>query len=257
MLGVRVFRKTGASSLLSPPVSLLRAYSSAAPTQDPSTVPAELSSKSIKVSITKTPKPLTPLKDLVFGRTFSDHMLTIEWTATKGWGRPHIQPYGKIALEPSATVFHYGMECFEGMKAYKDKQGKIRLFRPELNMNRLYKSSKRLSLPGFEKKELLECIKELVKVDEKWIPKERGYSLYIRPTMIGTQESLGVGPSGRAMFFCILSPVGPYYRTGFAAVSLLATTDYVRAWPGGTGDSKVGGNYAPCIKPQTEAGREG
>ena len=151
----------------------------------------ELSSKSVKFTLTKTPKPLVPLKELVFGRTFSDHMLTVDWSAPKGWGRPHIQPYGKIALEPSAVVFHYGTECFEGMKAYKDKAGKIRLFRPDLNMSRFYKSAKRLALPTFDKKELLETIKEFIKIEERWIPNERGYSLYIRPTMIATQESLG------------------------------------------------------------------
>ena len=92
-----------------------------------------------------------------------------------------------MSLDPSSAVFHYGMECFEGMKAYKDKEGKLRLFRPDLNMNRFLHSSKRLGLPAFDKKELLECIKQLVKLDNRWIPTERGYSLYIRPTHIATQ----------------------------------------------------------------------
>ncbi|KAJ3301630.1 branched-chain-amino-acid aminotransferase [Kappamyces sp. JEL0829] len=143
------------------------------------------------------------------------------------------------------------------MKAYKDKQGKIRLFRPEMNMERFYKSSARLMLPLFDKKELLECIKQLVKTDSRWIPSERGYSLYLRPTAIATQESLGVGASNRAMIFVIASPVGPYYKTGFSAVSLFASTKYVRAWPGGTGDAKIGGNYAPGILPQLEVAKDG
>nr|KAJ3420372.1 branched-chain-amino-acid aminotransferase [Polyrhizophydium stewartii] len=245
--------------------------------------PAPLSAKRIQVQLTKDPKKMLPLNQLVFGQTFSDHMLTAEWTASKGWADPKIQPYGKISLEPSATVFHYAMECFEGMKAasaitagdaitaplcactgirtasfsYKDKQGRIRLFRPDMNVNRLYNSCKRMTLPTFDKAEMLELIKQFVKTETNWIPSERGYSLYLRPTSIATQESLGVGPSNRALFFVIASPVGPYYKTGFSAVSLYSSREYVRAWPGGTGDAKVGGNYAPGIRPQIEVAKDG
>ena len=136
-------------------------------------------------------------------------------------------------------------------------------------MSRFLKSCKRLMLPEFDKKELLECIKKFVKEDERWIPSERGianhldillilgYSLYLRPTAIATQESLGVGASSKALIFVIASPVGPYYKTGFSAVSLYASTKYVRAWPGGTGDAKIGGNYAPGILPQLEVAKDG
>ncbi|KAJ3413748.1 branched-chain-amino-acid aminotransferase [Chytridiales sp. JEL 0842] len=217
----------------------------------------DINSKAIKTSLTTARKTVPPNKDLVFGQTFSDHMLTLEWQANKGWAAPKIHPYGKIALDPSATVLHYGIECFEGMKAYKDKNGKIRMFRPDMNMQRFLKSCKRLALPAFNPDELLESIKELLRVDERWIPSERGYSLYIRPTAIATQESLGVGPSSKAMIFVITCPVGPYYKTGFAAVSLSATSHYIRAWPGGTGDAKVGGNYAPGIRPQIEVAKQG
>lgn len=118
------------------------------------------------------------------------------------------------------------------MKAYKDNDGQIRLFRPDMNMARFHKSCKRLTLPSFDKGELLECIKKFVQQEERWIPEERGYSLYLRPTAIATQASLGVGPSSKAKIFVIASPVGPYYKTGFSAVSLFASKDYVRAWPG-------------------------
>ncbi|KAJ8330164.1 branched-chain-amino-acid transaminase bat2 [Batrachochytrium dendrobatidis] len=219
--------------------------------------PAPLLAKNLQVQLTQSPKKMLPLNQLVFGQTFSDHMLIADWTSHKGWANPKIQPYGKISLEPSATVFHYAVECFEGMKAYKDKQGKIRLFRPEMNVNRFYKSCKRLTLPTFEHDEMLELIKQFVKVESNWIPSERGYSLYLRPTAIATQESLGVGPSNRSMFFLIASPVGPYYKTGFSAVSLYSSKDHVRAWPGGTGDSKLGANYAPGIRPQIEVAKEG
>jgi branched-chain amino acid aminotransferase len=130
-------------------------------------------------------------------------MLTIDWAATKGWQSPHIRPYAKLAIDPSSVCLHYGIQCFEGMKAYKDKDGRIRLFRPGMNMARLLKSCQRLALPSFDKQQLLQCIKEFLKVEERWIPDERGYSLYIRPTAIGTQESLGVGPSNRATLFVI------------------------------------------------------
>jgi branched-chain amino acid aminotransferase len=148
--------------------------------------------------------------------------------------------YGDLLLPPSASVLHYGIECFEGLKAYKDRQGKVRLFRPQLNMERLLCSAERLALPSFDKGELLTLIERLLRVEESWIPAEPGYSLYIRPTIIGTQESLGVAPPKSAMLFVICCPVGPYYRTGFNAVSLYAEDKYVRAWPGGTGAYKIG-----------------
>ncbi|KAI9223826.1 aminotransferase [Blastocladiella britannica] len=221
-----------------------------------STTP-DLSAAKLKIQQTTAPKALTPNKDLLFGRTFSDHMLVVDWDAEKGWESPTIVPYGPLKLDPSCTVFHYAMECFEGMKAYKDSNGKIRLFRPDMNMTRLARSCGRLSLPSFNKDELIECIKQFVKTESRWIPKEKGYSLYLRPTVIGTQASLGVGPSSKAKLFVIASPVGPYFKTGFTAVSLLAQSSFVRAWPGGTGDAKVGGNYAPTIMPQSHAAARG
>ncbi|KCV67849.1 branched-chain amino acid aminotransferase [Fonticula alba] len=143
------------------------------------------------------------------------------------------------------------------MKAYKDKEGRVRLFRPMMNIERMQKSAERIALPNFDKDEMLKCIKEFVKVESNWIPSERGYSLYLRPTMIGTQASLGVGSSSNAKVFLIASPVGPYYRTGFSAVKLFADPTAVRAWPGGSGDSKLGGNYAPGIRTQLDAAAKG
>lgn len=184
-------------------------------------------------------------------------MLSIEWTATSGWHTPRITPYQNLSLDPATCVFHYAFECFEGMKAYKDSSNHIRLFRPDKNMQRMNKSSARIALPTFDGDALIDLMGQLLKVDEKWIPTERGYSLYIRPTMIGTQRTLGVGPPGSALLFVIASPVGPYYPTGFKAVSLEATDYAVRAWPGGVGDKKLGANYAPCIVPQMAAASRG
>jgi len=202
---------------------------------------------------TSAPKPLKKSEDLVFGRNFTDHMLTIEWNKTTGWQKPHITPYQNLSLDPATCVFHYAFECFEGMKAYKDKAGQVRLFRPDKNMERFNKSSARIALPNFSSTAMIDLIAQFTKLESRFIPEERGYSLYLRPTMIGTQKTLGVGPPGSALLFVIASPVGPYYPTGFKAISLEATDYAVRAWPGGVGDKKLGANYAPCIVPQREA----
>ncbi|EON61196.1 branched-chain amino acid aminotransferase [Coniosporium apollinis CBS 100218] len=211
----------------------------------------------LSVAKTTTPKDLLPPEELVFGRNFTDHMLSIEWTASEGWLAPRITPYQNLSLDPATCVFHYAFECFEGMKAYKDSHGHIRLFRPDRNMARLNKSSARIALPTFNGAALTDLISRFVKLDERFIPSARGYSLYLRPTMIGTQRTLGVGPPGSALLYVIASPVGPYYPTGFKAVSLEATDYAVRAWPGGVGDKKLGANYAPCIVPQMQAASRG
>lgn len=143
------------------------------------------------------------------------------------------------------------------MKAYKNDKGQIRLFRPDKNMARFNESSARIALPTFDPKALTTLIAKFAQLEERFIPSQKGYSLYLRPTMIGTQRTLGVGPPGSALMFVIASPVGPYYPTGFKAVSLEATDYAVRAWPGGVGDKKLGANYAPCIVPQLKAAKHG
>ncbi|KAK1832476.1 hypothetical protein QBC39DRAFT_348833 [Podospora conica] len=218
-----------------------------------STKPQDLDSSKLTIEKTTKPKPLKKAEELVFGQTFTDHMLSIEWNKDAGWLAPKITPYQNLSLDPASSVFHYAFECFEGMKAYKDKAGQIRLFRPDRNMERLNKSAARIALPNFNPNTLLDLIAQLVKVDSRFIPEQRGYSLYLRPTMIGTQKTLGVGAPGSALLYVIASPVGPYYPTGFKAISLEATDYAVRAWPGGVGDKKLGANYAPCIVPQREA----
>ncbi|KAI1343057.1 branched-chain amino acid aminotransferase [Xylariaceae sp. FL0016] len=212
-----------------------------------------------KLAVTKTqnPKATSDPATLVFGREFTDHMLTIEWTQTDGWLAPKIEPYQNLSLDPATCVFHYAFECFEGMKAYKDKHGQVRLFRPDKNMERFNKSAARIALPTFSSTALIDLIAKFAQLEERFIPSERGYSLYLRPTLIGTQKTLGVGPPGSALLYVIASPVGPYYPTGFKAISLEATDYAVRAWPGGVGDKKLGANYAPCIVPQQEAASRG
>lgn len=217
----------------------------------------DINPDALSITRTATPKQVLPPEELVFGRTFTDHMLSIEWTASQGWLAPRITPYQNFSLDPATCVFHYAFECFEGMKAYKNSQGQVRLFRPEKNMARLNKSSARIALPNFSGKAFIDLISKFAAMEERFIPAARGFSLYLRPTMIGTQRTLGVGPPGSALLFLIASPVGPYYPTGFRAVSLEATDYAVRAWPGGVGDMKLGANYAPCIVPQLQAAKRG
>jgi len=211
----------------------------------------------LQVILNPNPKALPPPQDLVFGKTFTDHMLTIPWESTTGWGTPTIRPYGPLTLEPSSTVLHYAQTLFEGMKAYRDERGKVTLFRPDMNMKRMNTSAQRIALPTFDGDSFLELIKVLVKLDRHWIPQLPGYSLYVRPTMIGTQAAIGVGPPNEALLFVICSPVGPYYAGGFKPVALHGTMEYVRAFPGGTGGYKLGANYAPGVVPQIAAAAQG
>lgn len=216
-----------------------------------------LDSSKLEITKTTTPKGKLPNDQLVFGKTFTDHILEIEWTKEAGWGTPKISPYHNLSLDPSTVVFHYAFELFEGMKAYRDSNNQIRTFRPDKNMVRMNKSAERIVLPTFDGEELIKLMDKFLLVEQDFVPQGAGYSLYLRPTMIGTTASLGVGTPDKALLYVIASPVGPYYGTGFKPVSLEATDYAVRAWPGGVGNRKLGANYAPCIKPQLEAAERG
>nr|XP_020013677.1 branched-chain-amino-acid aminotransferase, mitochondrial isoform X2 [Castor canadensis] len=203
----------------------------------------------------KKPGPSEPL---VFGKTFTDHMLMVEWTGNHGWGQPRIQPFQNLTLHPACSALHYSLQVFEGMKAFKGRDQQVRLFRPWLNMDRLLRSAQRLCLPSFDKAELLECIRRLIQVDKDWVPEAAGTSLYVRPVLIGNQPSLGVGVVTRALLFVILCPVGSYFPgDSMTPVSLLADPTYVRAWAGGVGNCKLGGNYGPTVLVQQEAQKNG
>ncbi|KAL0476852.1 branched-chain amino acid aminotransferase [Acrasis kona] len=219
-------------------------------------VPNTFHAKDLEHTPTKEPKSKTPNEKLVFGKQFTDHMLEVEWEESKGWGKPRIVPYHNLSLAPSCSALHYAIQCFEGMKAYTNGKEEF-LFRPDMNAKRLNRSCSRLGLPTFNEEEFVKAIAKLVNVEREWIPKERGYSLYIRPTVISTEETLGVLPPKKALLYVIMSPVGPYFKTGFAAVKLLADPRYVRAFPGGTGHVKLGANYGPTILPQIEAAKKG
>uniref|UniRef100_A0A6P4ERQ6 Branched-chain-amino-acid aminotransferase n=1 Tax=Drosophila rhopaloa TaxID=1041015 RepID=A0A6P4ERQ6_DRORH len=153
--------------------------------------------------------------------------------------------------------FHL-LQLFEGMKAYRGVDGKIRIFRPDMNMNRMNLAAQRSGLPTFEGKEFVQCLSRLLTIDSEWVPHTDTASLYIRPTLIGIDPTLGVASSDSALLYAILSPVGSYFKTGSSgAVSLLADPSYVRAWPGGVGNRKMGSNYAPTINVQKEAAARG
>nr|XP_023672487.1 branched-chain-amino-acid aminotransferase, cytosolic isoform X1 [Paramormyrops kingsleyae] len=205
------------------------------------------------VELSPTHKAKPDESELVFGKFFTDHMLTIEWTKAGGWQHPRIGPMHQLSFHPGCSALHYAIQLFEGLKAYWGQDGQVRLFRPMLNMKRMAVSAKRACLPSFDCEELLECIRKLVKIDQDWVPRSDSASLYIRPTFIGTESSLGVKKPTSALLFVILSPVGSYFSTGIKPVSLWADTKYVRAWKGGTGDCKLGGNYGATIYAQYEA----
>ncbi|KAF8310877.1 aminotransferase [Clavulina sp. PMI_390] len=204
-----------------------------------------------------TLKPVPAAETLIFGQTMTDHMLEMDFDPESGWSAPVIKPYAALTLEPCSSIFHYTPALFEGMKAFVGPDGKARLFRPNLNMQRMARSTDRAALPDFDAHALLELIKELVRVEKRWIPTRPGYSLYIRPTLIGTRASIGVSASTHAKLFVIVTPSGPYWPTGFKPLALFAETDSVRSWPGGTGAYKLGINYTPTFRPQREAAKLG
>ncbi|XP_072282857.1 branched-chain-amino-acid aminotransferase, cytosolic-like isoform X2 [Pyxicephalus adspersus] len=212
----------------------------------------------LQIELNKHPKEKPAVSSLVFGKTFTDHMLTIEWSNEKGWSKPQIKPFQNLSLHPASSALHYSVELFEGMKAYKGEDNQVRLFRPMMNMERMHRTALRACLPSFDKAEFLECLRRLIDIDRDWVPKSNTASLYIRPTFIGTEPSLGVTKSNHALLYVIICPVGPYFPSGgFNPVSLLADPKYVRAWTGGVGNYKLGGNYGPTIAVQYEASQLG
>lgn len=211
----------------------------------------------ISINRTNTPKEKPDYSNLGFGKIFTDHMFVMNYTEGKGWYDARIVPYGKISLDPSAMVFHYGQEMFEGMKAYYGVDGKIRLFRPDMNAKRANASNERLCIPEIPEEDFVQAVSELVKVDADWIPKNEGTSLYIRPFVIATDEFLGVAPSKNYLFIIILSPSGAYYASGLNPVGIWIEDDYVRAVKGGIGFAKTGGNYAASLAAQEKAHTDG
>lgn len=212
----------------------------------------------IKITLTKTPKakPADQGK-LGFGKIFTDHMYVMPYSPEQGWHDPVIEPYHSLELEPSAMVFHYGQEMFEGLKAYRAEDGRTLLFRPDKNIERANRSNRRLCIPEIPPEDFLNALKTLVDVEKDWIPTAPGTSLYIRPFVIATDPFLGVRPADHYLFIIILSPSGAYYESGLDPVKIWIEDDYVRAVRGGIGEAKTGGNYVASLKAQMKAHDEG
>ena len=197
----------------------------------------------MELKIIKTEKPKQkPSGALGFGKYFTDHMFVMNYDDGK-WHDARIQPYAPFTLEPCCSVFHYGQAVFEGTKAYKNKNGEVRLFRPRDNLLRMNESSDRICIPPIDVDFVLDALKKLVALDESWIPTDEGTSLYIRPSVIATENALGVHAAKSYIFFIILSPSGSYYAHGLEPVRLYVEENYVRAAKGGTGHHKVVGKW--------------
>ncbi len=192
------------------------------------------------------------LADPGFGKLFSDHMVSIDWSEGEGWHSHTVGPLQPISLHPAAAVLHYAQEIFEGLKAYRLDDGAMALFRPEANAARFNRSAERLAMPALPKEVFVQACRELVAVDRNWFPEVDGGSLYLRPFMIATEVFLGVRPAKQYKFMVIASPAGNYFKSGAPAVSIWVS-DYTRAALGGTGAAKCGGNYAASLVPQAEA----
>ena len=214
-------------------------------------------SMQIKVEKTDSPKQKPDQNNLGFGVYFTDHMFIMNYTKGIGWHDPRIVPYGPLSLDPATMVFHYGQSIFEGLKAYLADDGRILLFRPRKNMERINMSNDRLCIPPIDEDFAVEAVKKLVSIDRDWIPITKGTSLYIRPFIIATDPFLGVRPSNTYMFIIILSPVGAYYPSGINPVKIYVESKYTRAVKGGTGHAKTAGNYAASLKAQDEAHDKG
>lgn len=194
---------------------------------------------------------------LGFGKYFTDYMFVMDYTTDKGWHNFKITPFAPIPLNPATMVLHYAQETFEGLKAYRTKEGKVLLFRPEMNARRMIKSNERLCMATVPEELFVEAVKTLVKHEEEWVPRLEGTSLYIRPFMFATEVAVGVHPAKSYKFVIILSPVGNYYPEGVSPVKIYVEDEYVRATKGGTGFTKCGGNYAASIIAQEKAEKLG
>ena len=193
---------------------------------------------------------------LGFGKIFTDYMLTMRYK-NGAWDEPRIEPYGPVAFDLATTVFHYAQGIFEGLKAFRNEAGEVRVFRPEENFKRMNHSAERMCIPQIDEKKVLEGMFELLRLEKDWIPTAPGTALYIRPSIIATNVALGVHASSEYLFFIILSPVGSYYAHGLAPTRLLVEDYYTRATVGGTGEAKCIANYAVSLKAGEEAEKKG
>ena len=213
---------------------------------------------SLDISITRStqPRPKPPASDLAFGRFFTDHMFVADWEAGS-WNNGRVVPYGPLSLDPAAGVLHYGQALFEGMKAYRAKNGRALVFRPQMHATRLNASAERLCMPSLPEEDFHRALRALLDVDRDWIPASPGTSLYLRPAMIATEAFLGVRPARRYSFFIIASPVGNYWGPKPTGLRLWVETEAVRAAKGGVGAAKAGANYVASLLTAEQAKAQG
>ncbi len=202
-------------------------------------------------------KPIPPVSELGFGQHFSDHWFLAKYSDARGWFESRIEPYGKLQLDPAASVLHYGQSLFEGMKAFTQSDGSVALFRPEFNYERMCEGAARLCLVAPPRDLFMQGVSELVALENRWVPKDNKASLYIRPTLIGSEAFLGVRPSREVLFFVILSPVGNYYASGNSPIRIYVEDKALRAAPGGLGATKAGANYAASLQAALRAKQNG
>jgi branched-chain amino acid aminotransferase len=211
----------------------------------------------IRITRTTSKKDKPKDKDLAFGNVFTDHMFVADFEEEKGWYDPRVEPYGPLSLDPATAVLHYGQSLFEGLKAFRGRDGKIRLFRPQKHVERLNRTAQRMCIPTLEPDLVLKSWTTLVDVDRDWAPSSVGTSLYIRPTIIASEPFLGVRPAKEYLYYVIVSPVGPYYPEGLAPTKIKVIDNYVRAVAGGLGEAKTSANYAASLYAAEEAKHEG
>lgn len=194
---------------------------------------------------------------LGFGVIFTDHVFEMDYNPDKGWHNPVIKPLEDLSIHPATMFVHYGQAVFEGLKAYKTESGNVVIFRPDEHFKRLNRSSKRICIPEVDVDFMLHALKELITIEQDWIPTRKGESLYIRPFIFGTDEVLGVRPSTSYKLVIILSPVGAYYPEGLKPVKILVQDEYVRAARKGLGECKTPANYAASLLAGQQAREQG
>ncbi len=212
---------------------------------------------SIRIQLSETRRQRPADADLVFGRVFTDHMALADWDEARGFHDPRVVPYGSFSLDPAAAVFHYGQEIFDGMKAFRAADGRVRVFRADRHCRRLGDGAARLCMPAIDPAFMKDLFVALLRADRDWVPASPGTSLYLRPTLIATEPFLGVRPSKQYLFFIIASPVGPYQGTAFAPAKIWVEDRLVRAAPGGLGAVKAGANYVASLLAAEEAKKRG
>lgn len=223
------------------------------------TAPETSTASKIQIAITRAPRTRTMPKAsaLGFGKVFTDHMFAMDYEEGRGWFGARIVPHGPISLDPGASCLQYGQAMFDGCKAFRTKDGRVQFFRGRRHAARLAHGAPRLDMVAPDAESIYQAMSALVDFERDWVPSEPGTSLYLRPTLLGTEGFLGVRASRKYLFYIILSPVGAYYPEGMKPVKIWVEKDLIRAAKGGLGAVKAGANYAASLHAASEAQKRG